>query len=140
MIRLGNSARFTPHEVDEFRQVGLDMGSVKHQKDIEQELSRWAHVLADERFDLLEKIALELARANGAKLPTKFRVVMQSTPSRMHGNKIISKLDANGRTPAISCRRPTLLTGRFKRIAAVAGSGTNWRYRPVPDGHRSRIK
>jgi len=77
MIRLGNSARFTPHEVDEFRQVGLDMGSVKHQKDIEQELSRWAHVLADERFDLLEKIALELARANGAKLHTKLRVVMQ---------------------------------------------------------------
>ena len=77
MIRLGNSARFTPHGVDEFRQVGLDMGSVKHQKDIEQELSRWAHVLADERFDLLEKIALELVRANGAKLPTKFRVVTQ---------------------------------------------------------------
>ena len=77
MIRLGNSARFTPHEVDEFRQVGLNMGSVKHQKDIEQELSRWAHVLADERFDLLEKIALELARANGAKLPAEFRVGMQ---------------------------------------------------------------
>ena len=77
MIRLGDSARFTPHEVDEFRRVGLDMGNVKHERDIEQELSRWAHVLADERFDLLEKIALELARANGAKLPTKFGVVMQ---------------------------------------------------------------
>ena len=77
MIRLGNSARFTPHEVDEFRQVGLDMASVKHQKDIERELSRWAHVLADERFDLLEKIALELAKAKGAKAPAKFRVVMQ---------------------------------------------------------------
>jgi len=25
--------------------------------------------IADERFDLLEKIALELAKANGAKLP-----------------------------------------------------------------------
>ena len=78
MIRLGNSARFTPHEVDELRQVGLDMGNVKHQKDIEQELSRWAHILADERFDLLEKIALELAKANGAKLPAKLRVVMQA--------------------------------------------------------------
>jgi hypothetical protein len=77
MIRLGNSVRFTPQEVDEFRQVGLDMGNVKHQKDIEQELSRWAHILADERFDLLEKIALELAKANGTKLPAKFRVVMQ---------------------------------------------------------------
>jgi len=67
MIRLGDSARFTPHEVDEFRRVGLDMGNVKHERDIEQELSRWAHILADERFDLLEKIALELAKANGAK-------------------------------------------------------------------------
>jgi len=53
------------------------MGNVKHQKDIEQELSRWAHILADERFDLLEKIALEMAKAKRAKLPTKFSVVMQ---------------------------------------------------------------
>jgi hypothetical protein len=77
MIRLGNSARFTPHEVDDFRQVGLDMANVKHQRDIEQELSRWALILADERFDLLEKIALELAKAKGAKVPAKFRVVTQ---------------------------------------------------------------
>ena len=40
------------------------MSNVKHQKDIEHELSRWARVLADERFDLLEKIALEMAKAN----------------------------------------------------------------------------
>ena len=77
MIRLGSSVRFTLQEVDEFRQVGLDMGNVKHQKDIEQELSRWARILADERFNLLEKIAWELAKANGAKLPAKFRVLMQ---------------------------------------------------------------
>jgi len=76
MIRLGNATRFTPHEVDEFRQVGLDMGNVKHQNDIEQELSRWAHILADERFDLLEKIALEMAKAHGAKLPPQLSVVM----------------------------------------------------------------
>ncbi len=79
MIRLGNLARFTPHEVDEFRQVGLDMGDVKHQEDIEQELSRWAHILADERFDLLEKIALEMAKANGAILPPKFSAVREET-------------------------------------------------------------
>jgi hypothetical protein len=70
MIRLGNSTRFTRHEVDEFRQVGLDMGNVKHQEDIEQELSRWAHILADERFDLLEKVALEMAKAKGNYLPS----------------------------------------------------------------------
>jgi len=75
MIRLGNSARFTAHEVDELRHVGLDLGDVKHQKDIETELSRWAHILAYERFDLFQKIALEMANANGAKLPGKPSVV-----------------------------------------------------------------
>lgn len=69
MIRLGNLTRFTPHEVDEFRQVGLDMGNVTHQKDIEQEVSRWAHILADERFDLLEKIASAMAKSRGVKMP-----------------------------------------------------------------------
>jgi hypothetical protein len=49
MIRLGRRARFTVQEVDEFRQVGLDVSSVKHQKDIEQELTRWARALSDER-------------------------------------------------------------------------------------------
>ena len=71
MIRSGNSARFTPTEVEEFRQIGLDLGDVRHQNDIEQEVSRWAHILADERFDLLEKIALQMAKANGANLPRK---------------------------------------------------------------------
>ncbi|MEO8187791.1 MAG: hypothetical protein ABI580_10560 [Burkholderiaceae bacterium] len=79
MIRLSNSARFTPHEVDEFRQVGLDMGNVKYQKDIEQELSRWAHIVAEERFDLLEKIALAMAKAAGVKLPPKLKVVIRGT-------------------------------------------------------------
>ena len=52
------------------------MSDVKDQNDIEQELSRWAHTLADERFDLLEKIALEMPKANGLKLPPKLNTVM----------------------------------------------------------------
>jgi hypothetical protein len=76
MIRLGNLTRFTRHEVDEFRQVGLDMGNVTHQKDIEQELSRWARTLADERFALLEKIASAMAKAKGVKLPPMVTVVI----------------------------------------------------------------
>ena len=75
MIRSGNSARFTPTEVEEFRQVGLDLGDVKCQNDIEQEVSRWAHTLADERFALLEKIASAMAKAKGVKLPPKLNVV-----------------------------------------------------------------
>jgi hypothetical protein len=75
MIRSGNSVRFTPNEVEEFREVGLDLGDVKCQNDIEQEVSRWAHTLADERFDLLEKIASAMAKAKGVKLPPRLNVV-----------------------------------------------------------------
>jgi len=71
VIRSGNSVRFTPTEVEEFRQIGLDLGDVRHQDDIEQEVSRWANTLADERFDLLVKIASEMAKAKGVKLPPK---------------------------------------------------------------------
>ena len=78
MIRSGNSVRFTPTEVEELRQIGLDMGAVQRQHDIEEEMSRWAHTLADERFHLLEKIALEMARAKGVKVPPKLSVVLCS--------------------------------------------------------------
>jgi hypothetical protein len=78
MIRSGNAARFTPTEVEEYRQIGLDLGGVRHQDDIEQEVSRWAHTIAVERFDLLEKIAAAMATAKGVQLLPKFTVV----PSR----------------------------------------------------------
>jgi hypothetical protein len=55
--------------------IGLDLGDVRHQNDIEQEVSRWAHTLADERFELLEKIAAEMAKVKGVKLPRKLRIV-----------------------------------------------------------------
>jgi hypothetical protein len=82
MIRSGSSARFTPTEVEEFRQVGLDLGAVKCQNDIEQEVSRWAHTLADERFALLEKIASAMAKAKGVKLPPKLNAVPSADSSR----------------------------------------------------------
>ena len=72
MIRSGNSARFTPTEVEELRQVGLDLGAVKCQNDIEQ----------DERFALLEKIASAMAKAKGVKLPPKLNVVPSADSSR----------------------------------------------------------
>ena len=75
MIRSGNSVRFTPNEIEEFRQVGLDLGNVECQNDIEQEVSRWAHTLADARFELLEKIAWAMAKAKGVKPPPKLSVV-----------------------------------------------------------------
>jgi len=74
MIRSVNSIRFTPNEVDEFRQVGLDVAEVKRQNDLDAEVTRWAHILAHDRFDLLEQIAAEMAKAKGVKLPAKLRV------------------------------------------------------------------
>ena len=79
MIRSGKSTRFTPNEVHELRQVGLDMSNATDQNGIEQELSRWAHILADERVDLLEQIAVEMAKAHGLKLPPK----LTATPTRL---------------------------------------------------------
>ncbi|NDP41335.1 MAG: hypothetical protein GZ089_01235 [Aromatoleum sp.] len=74
MIRSGNLARFTPHEVSELRQVGLDLTDVKCQNDLDVELTRWAHTIAAERFDLLEQIATEMAKAKGVKLPPKLSI------------------------------------------------------------------
>jgi hypothetical protein len=82
MIRSSKSARFTPTEVKEFRHIGFDFGDVKHQGDIEQEVSRWAHTIADERFELLEKIASEMAKAKGVKLPPTLTIEPSSGSSR----------------------------------------------------------
>jgi hypothetical protein len=75
MIESGDAARLTSADVEEFRQIGLDFGSVENQNDIEREVSRWVHTLADERFDLLEKIAPAMAKAKGVKLPPKLTAV-----------------------------------------------------------------
>src|SRR5947207_2091559 len=74
VYRLSHSG-FTPTEVEEFRQIGLDLSKIRHQDDVEQEVSRWANTLAYERFDLLEKIASEMAKVKGIKLPPKLRIV-----------------------------------------------------------------
>ena len=74
MIRSDNLARFTPHEVSELRQVGLDLADVKCQNDLDVELTRWADTLAAERFDLLEQIATEMAKAKGVKLSPKLSI------------------------------------------------------------------
>lgn len=75
MIRYGDSIRFTVAEVDEFRRFGLDMSDVKNQRSVEQELSRWAQIVACERPDLLEKIARAMAEAMGRTLPPRLSAV-----------------------------------------------------------------
>ena len=71
MLRAGDALRFTPDEIENFRKLGLDFDGARTQDDIDQALARWADTLNDERPDLLEKIAAELAKARGIPLPAR---------------------------------------------------------------------
>ena len=71
MLRAGDALRFTPDEIDAFRKLGLDFDGARTQDDIDQALARWADTLNDERPDLLENIAAEMAKARGIPLPAR---------------------------------------------------------------------
>ena len=71
MLRAGDALRFTPDEIEAYRKLGLDFDGARTQDDIDQALARWADTLNDERPDLLEKIAAEMAKARGIKLPAR---------------------------------------------------------------------
>ena len=71
MLRAGDALRFTPDEIEAYRQLGLDFDGARTRDDVEQVLARWAGTLHDERPDLLEKIAAEMAKAKGVKLPPR---------------------------------------------------------------------
>lgn len=67
MIKYGESIRFTSHELEEFRHIGLDFSEAKCQAGVEQALRTWAELIAHERPDLLEKIAQAMAEARGLR-------------------------------------------------------------------------
>ena len=71
MFRAGSTLRFTPEEIETYEKLGLDFDGARTQDDIEQVLARWADTLNDERPDLLEKIAAEMAKARGITLPAR---------------------------------------------------------------------
>lgn len=75
MIRSGHALRMTATEVEDFQRIGLDFSSAKCGEDIGQEVSRWAHTLADERFELLQKIAAALSEAKGVRLSARLSAV-----------------------------------------------------------------
>jgi hypothetical protein len=60
MLRAGDTLRFTPDEIEDFRKLGLDFDGARTQDDIDQALARWADTLNDERPNLLEKIAVAI--------------------------------------------------------------------------------
>ncbi|UCV17740.1 hypothetical protein [Ferribacterium limneticum] len=71
MLRAGKALRFTPDEIEAYRKLGLDFDGARTQDDIEQALAQWTDTLNDERPDLLEKIAVEMANAKGIPLPAR---------------------------------------------------------------------
>ena len=71
MLRAGHSLRFTPAETDELRKLGIGVGGARTQDDLDQALAQWAGTLAEERPELLEKIAAAMAQANDTSLPVR---------------------------------------------------------------------
>lgn len=71
MLRAGDTLRFTPDEIEDYRKLGLDFDWAQTQGDVEQALTRWVDTLNDERPDLLEKIATEMSKARGVPLPAR---------------------------------------------------------------------
>ncbi|WP_150430719.1 hypothetical protein [Dechloromonas sp. CZR5] len=71
MLRAGNALRFTPDEIEAFQKLGLDFDGARTTDDLESVLARWADTLNDECPDLLEKIAVEMAKAKGIPLPAR---------------------------------------------------------------------
>jgi hypothetical protein len=75
MLHAGKALRFTPQEVEGFRQVGLDFEGARTQDDIDEALDRWVRTLAGDRPDLLDKIAVAMTDALGVQLPPRLSVV-----------------------------------------------------------------
>lgn len=71
MLHAGETLRFTPDEIEDFRKLGLDFDGARTRDDIEQALTQWANTLNNERPDLLEKIAMEMAKGKGITLPAR---------------------------------------------------------------------
>lgn len=71
MLRAGDTLRFTPDEIEDYRKLGLDFDGARTQGDVEQALTQWVDTLNDERPDLLEKIATEMGKARGFPLPAR---------------------------------------------------------------------
>lgn len=81
MLRAGNTVRFTPNEVEDYRSLGIDFIGARTQDAVEQALGRWAQILIDERPDLLVKITEGMAKAKGVRPPPTLDLVVSAEPS-----------------------------------------------------------
>lgn len=81
MLRAGKAVRFAPNEVEDYRSLGLDFAGTRTQDDVEKALGWWAQTLSDERPDLLDRIVLETAKAEGVRPPASLDLVVSDVPS-----------------------------------------------------------
>lgn len=78
MLRSSNTLRFTAKEIEDNRQIGLDLQGVRSPDDFGNALLPWVEALGEVRPDLLDKLAQELAKAKGVKFPPRLSVVPSS--------------------------------------------------------------
>ena len=78
MLRSGNSIRFTAKEAEEAQELGIDLNGVKSPGGFANALVPWIEALGEVRPDLLDKLAQDLAKAKGVKLPPRLSVVPSS--------------------------------------------------------------
>lgn len=75
MLHSDKSFRFAAPEVASSREVGLDLQGVTTPDAFANALEPWLHALAEVRPELFDRIAKELAQANGVSLPARLSVV-----------------------------------------------------------------
>ena len=78
MLRSGNSIRITANEAKEAQTLGIDLNGVKSPDDFANALAPWIEALGQVRPDLLGRLAQDLVKAKGAKLPPRLSVVPSS--------------------------------------------------------------
>ena len=76
MIQSGDQVRFTAAEIDEAYRLGLDLSSVRTLADLSVQLVDWRETMSVLRFEIVEKLALELASLKGITLPPRLTTVL----------------------------------------------------------------
>ena len=74
MLQSGNQLRFTETEIEQARELGIDLSDVKTKAAYSNAIIDLMMTLEHERPALLEKIAKALAESTGKKLPTKLNL------------------------------------------------------------------
>ena len=75
MIQSGDQIRFTATEIEEGGSLGLDISGVHTSTELSAQLVDWIEAMSVLRFEVVEKMARELARQKGVSLPPLLVVV-----------------------------------------------------------------